>query len=254
MPDVHPGLDIHPIAGAAARPSRLASGVLTACVYGAIAFSLIALSRHLPRASRKAEEVPKTVNLVFEDAFPSVQPGSGGSGAIDPALKQEVEERLSALDTLEQVPLEVPREDRSLSGLINPQLPVAPGGDGREKGQGGTGVGVGGSGHGAGGGIFRTAAGGGTALPIKDVVRLRQVLPDYPKAAKRMFVEGDVVVRMTIDEQGAPIAVEIVSGHDLLRADTLQAAWQWRFEPIQYQGHPVQATFELVFRYVLQRV
>ena len=48
--------------------------------------------------------------------------------------------------------------------------------------------------------------------------------------------------------------MQIAPGHAPSREETLRAAKLWRFEPVKYEGKPVQATFELVFRYMINRV
>lgn len=261
-PADHPGLAVNPIARASAKPSRGTSSLLTGVAYAVLGVGLWWLARQHGRPLTPASErFPQTVNLVFEDPqeyVPTAGGGRGGSGTIDPALKSAKEEEQDpiSLDSIEQIPTEIPREDRSLMGLVDPQLPVAPGGDGLDAGSGGgkgggNGTGIG-QGNGA-GSFFRTAPGGGMALRVKDVARRHQEIPEYPKAAKKLMVEGAVVVRFTINEQGDPINVVIVSGHDLLRECTLEAAWKWRFEPVKFEGRPVQATFEISFGFVIQR-
>ena len=101
--------------------------------------------------------------------------------------------------------------------------------------------------------MFRSVP-GGLALQVENVIRQHQEKPIYPKLAKKVLLEGDVVVRYTIDEKGVPIGVQIISGHELFREETLRAAKLWLFEPVKYEGKPVQATFELVFRYMINRV
>ena len=237
--------------------------MLSSLVYLSLGCGLWVLARQHPQAFRRnGDEFPKTVNLVFEDSqelSKTAGGGKGGSGAIDPELKRlkEEEEKPIAVDNLEQIPAELPREDRSMMGLVDPQLPVSPGGDGLDGGSGGgkgggNGIGIGqGSGSGS---MFRTGTGVGVALSARDVPRKYQEDPVYPKAAKKLRVEGIVVVRFTIDEQGVPIQVVLVSGHELLREETLRAAKNWRFEPVKFEGHPVQATFEVSFSFLIYKV
>lgn len=81
---------------------------------------------------------------------------------------------------------------------------------------------------------------------------LHQVDPVYPPLAKAAHIQGQVVIRMTIDERGLPSDVEAVSGLPALQAPALIAARQWRFEPARQNGQPVAATFLLTLNFVLR--
>jgi protein TonB len=97
---------------------------------------------------------------------------------------------------------------------------------------------------------------GTTSGPISlsgDAVRvLYQVNPVYPPLAKMAHQQGQVVIRMTIDERGLPSDVQAVSGIPTLQAPALKAARQWRFEPARQNGQPVAATFLLTLNFVLR--
>ncbi len=86
-----------------------------------------------------------------------------------------------------------------------------------------------------------------------DSVRiLHSVTPMYPPLAKMAHLEGQVVVRMTIDTAGIPTEVEAVSGKEVFTQPALQAARQWRFAPATQDGQPVAATFLLTLNFVLR--
>lgn len=86
-----------------------------------------------------------------------------------------------------------------------------------------------------------------------DAVRiLHEVDPVYPPLAKAAHLQGQVVIRMTIDEQGLPSDVQAVSGVEALQAPALRAARQWRFEPARQNGQAVPATFLLTLNFVLR--
>jgi protein TonB len=105
--------------------------------------------------------------------------------------------------------------------------------------------------------VSNPADGTGTASgPISlsgDAVRvLYQVNPVYPPLAMAAHQQGQVVIRMTIDERGLPSDVQAVSGIPTLQAPALRAARQWRFEPARQNGQPVAATFLLTLNFVLR--
>jgi periplasmic protein TonB len=81
---------------------------------------------------------------------------------------------------------------------------------------------------------------------------LHQVAPTYPPIARLAKVQGAVVMRMTIDEQGVPINVEVISTpHSGLNAESMRVAKLWRFEPAKLDGRPVSAQFHLTLNYRL---
>lgn len=102
-----------------------------------------------------------------------------------------------------------------------------------------------------------TTSGTGTGdAPISvsaDAVRiLRQVTPVYPPMAKMAHLQGQVVIRMTIDTNGVPVQVETVSGQEVFKGSAADAARQWRFAPAMQNGQPVAATFLLTLNFVLR--
>lgn len=66
--------------------------------------------------------------------------------------------------------------------------------------------------------------------------------PPYPPVAKVARATGDVVVQVTIDEQGRVVTAHAVSGHPLLQAAAVNAARQARFEPRKLSGKPAKLT------------
>ena len=121
------------------------------------------------------------------------------------------------------------------------------GGDGVGSGSGagsGSGVGIGvdvvrasaGGGRGAGQG------GNGTYTPM----------PSYPEIAKAAGAEGNVSVRVTVNEEGNVIAAEAVSGHPLLRTAAVDAARQSKFKPTVVDGKPVKVSAVISYVFSLK--
>jgi TonB family protein len=76
--------------------------------------------------------------------------------------------------------------------------------------------------------------------------------PAYPPIAKAAHASGTVVVQVTIDESGKVISAHAVSGHPLLQASAVQAAYQARFAPTQLSGQPVKVTGVITYNFVAQ--
>ncbi|MDX6693559.1 MAG: periplasmic protein TonB [Blastocatellia bacterium] len=74
--------------------------------------------------------------------------------------------------------------------------------------------------------------------------------PTYPAIARSARASGTVVVQVTIDETGKVISARAVSGHPLLQAAAVQAAYGARFSPTQLSGQPVKVTGTISYNFV----
>ena len=77
--------------------------------------------------------------------------------------------------------------------------------------------------------------------------------PAYPSAARRQHIQGDVLLRLSVDEQGvlASVAVERGSGYRVLDEAAIASVRLWRFQPAVQNGRPVSAVAELPVRFRL---
>lgn len=117
----------------------------------------------------------------------------------------------------------------------------ASGGKGASGSKAGTGVG-GGSGHGGGGGT--------SAHPDYGV----NPKPPYPMVARRMGMQGVVVLRVHVRADGSVAEAELAqsSGSQLLDDSALKTVReQWRFLPARLDGEPVESYVEVPIRFVL---
>ncbi len=67
----------------------------------------------------------------------------------------------------------------------------------------------------------------------------KRVEPKYPRQAEIVHVQGDVIVRVTIDENGKVTDAKGVSGHPLLLDSAASATREWTFEPFLENGKPI---------------
>ncbi len=81
--------------------------------------------------------------------------------------------------------------------------------------------------------------------------RLSALQPEYPTVLKAQGVEGNVVVRVTIDEDGRVTNVRVVkgSGYDALDASARNAASRERFTPAMRNGEPIAYTLKYTYRF-----
>ena len=68
-------------------------------------------------------------------------------------------------------------------------------------------------------------------------------VPVYPGGGhvRHLRVRSTVTVEILIDEEGRVQSARVVSGHPLLHASAVQAAWKWTFRPVKVKGKPVTA-------------
>jgi protein TonB len=82
------------------------------------------------------------------------------------------------------------------------------------------------------------------------------MIPRYPMIALRLGYEGDVRLRLIIDEHGNVIAADLLtaSGHDEL--DAAAIAWvkaHWRYTPAMQSGNPVQSSVSVTVTFRLDQ-
>ncbi|MGA3113940.1 MAG: TonB family protein [Syntrophobacteraceae bacterium] len=83
---------------------------------------------------------------------------------------------------------------------------------------------------------------------------LRKVVPCYPALAKRLEKEGTVLLRVTIDEQGRPLEIEVLKkagfGFD---EEAVKAIKDSSFVPAKRDGKPLACRALLPIRFVLKQ-
>lgn len=80
--------------------------------------------------------------------------------------------------------------------------------------------------------------------------------PAYPRAAQISGIEGTVILEVTVDEHGKPIAVAIAvssGSRDLDRAARDQVLRAWRFRPAMENGRAVRAIGRVPVNFTLNR-
>jgi protein TonB len=115
---------------------------------------------------------------------------------------------------------------------------LAPGaGGGSGNGAGGTGDSETGAGMGSGSGIAK-GAGQYTRARTSDAPK-----PKYPDTARRDGKEGQVLLRVLVNEEGRSASVEVnrSSGVEVLDQAALEAIKRWRFAPARLGDRPVES-------------
>lgn len=99
------------------------------------------------------------------------------------------------------------------------------------------------------GGIFSASAQTGTVgqdpvvLGSKRATQLviSQVKPEYPALAKINYIQGRVLVQVTVSRDGRVARAHVLRGHPLLAASALRAVRRWLYRPLTTAVGP--ATF-----------
>jgi TonB family protein len=78
---------------------------------------------------------------------------------------------------------------------------------------------------------------------------IKKVNPTYPAEASAAGIKGEVLIEITVDEQGNVAAAEGVSGDRLLAEAAIAAVRQGQFKPTSLSGIPVKVTGRIRFQF-----
>jgi protein TonB len=126
----------------------------------------------------------------------------------------------------------------------------APGRGGLGLGDSGVGARAGGARPGPGGeGVGEGS--GASSLPTGGY----QVKPRYPDSARRRGVEGTVIIKAYVTEQGRveQVQVERSAGHTDLDQAAVEAVGRWRFEPARQDRRPIAMWVSIPVKFMLNR-
>ena len=100
-------------------------------------------------------------------------------------------------------------------------------------------------------------AGEGPRIQVRstlDCSRLvRHVKPAYPGEARRLRVEGTVLIRAKVGKDGSVHVLNVVSGDPRLVDAAVGAVQQWRYEPCRLNGEPVEYIAHLDVHFTLSQ-
>ena len=99
-----------------------------------------------------------------------------------------------------------------------------------------------------------SAAPADTAAPVEATLAYRSAPLRFPAQALRQHLQGTVLLRVLVDENGAPVQVEVEhgSGYAVLdRSAREQVLAHWRFQPAMVNGHAVRAWARVPVSFVL---
>jgi TonB family protein len=214
-----------------------------------------------------SSEPPRTITVVFEQAFPlEVPPGEspGQSGrqrenGANSSEDSQISYQPKTLGGVEVEEINTPMPEFPSETNLLPTHPLSCGGN-----LAGNGLAVAGSGRGGrsnnrgnGGEEVGQFLGRGKGLPttLEAMTILHQEVPPYPAKARMEKLEGEVIIELIINEKGIPLSAEIVqSTNEVFSPVAQQAAFEWRFTPVLFHGEKVRANFRICYRFILESV
>jgi len=151
------------------------------------------------------------------------------------------------------LPTEAPvLEPADPTGTLDPGLVGACFGDecGRDGGEGlGDGAG-GGAGEGGEGPPARIVQVG---IDVQPPTKIHDVTPVYPEMARRIGVQGVVVIECMIAPNGRVANARVLKGHPLLDQAALDAVNQWVYVPTRVNGAPVAVLMTVTVKFHFRR-
>lgn len=96
-----------------------------------------------------------------------------------------------------------------------------------------------------------------TAMPVEATLAYRSAPLRFPAQALRQHLQGTVLLRVLVDEEGKPVdvIVEQSSGYRLLdRSAREQVLAGWRFQPASVDGHAVRAWARVPVSFELRKL
>ena len=80
---------------------------------------------------------------------------------------------------------------------------------------------------------------------------LTKVQPTYPPLARAARIQGEVVLKVTLNKSGDVQGVNLVSGHPMLAPAAVEAVKQWKYKPFLLNGDPVDVETTVTVNFVL---
>ena len=84
---------------------------------------------------------------------------------------------------------------------------------------------------------------------VRPPIRIKEVAPVYPAIAQTARVQGDVVIEMTIDDEGKVADARVVKSVPLLDQAALDAVRQWEYQPSLLNGVPTAVVMTVTVKF-----
>jgi TonB family protein len=81
-------------------------------------------------------------------------------------------------------------------------------------------------------------------------VLVHKVQPVYPAEAKRMHVQGSVVIDATVTAQGQVDELKLISGDPMLASAAMDAVRSWKYTPYSLNGQPISKQTRITISFI----
>jgi TonB family protein len=78
-----------------------------------------------------------------------------------------------------------------------------------------------------------------------------KVPPIYPQGARSARIQGSVVMKAVINQTGAVVSVDLISGHPMLAPAAMDAVKQWKYRPYLLNGNAVAVETQVTVNFSL---
>lgn len=86
-----------------------------------------------------------------------------------------------------------------------------------------------------------------------EIIPSTRVEPRYPEPARRVRLQGAVILEAVIDERGNVTSVRVVKGMAMgLEQAAIEAVSRWKFQPATLDGRPVAVYFNLTVNFFVR--
>jgi protein TonB len=86
-----------------------------------------------------------------------------------------------------------------------------------------------------------------------EIIPSTRVEPRYPEPARRVRLQGAVILEAVIDEHGNVTSVRVVKGMPMgLEQAAIEAVSRWKFQPATLDGRPVAVYFNLTVNFFVR--
>ena len=79
---------------------------------------------------------------------------------------------------------------------------------------------------------------------------MHKVQPVYPAEARRMHVQGSVVIDAMVTAQGQVDELKLVSGDPRLAPAAMEAVRKWRYTPYSLNGKPIPKETRITISFI----
>jgi protein TonB len=86
---------------------------------------------------------------------------------------------------------------------------------------------------------------------VMEAALIHKVQPQYPAVARLMHLEGTVRLQAIIGKDGSVRELQVLSGNPILVQSAFAAVREWRYQPTQLNGEPVEVETFITVNFIL---